>query len=97
MRLKKFENFDQDMPMSDPYTHEEDLIEEPVEGDNNREHGFYWVEFNGKMTIAEWVHDPDGADFWLPAGEEFNPDEEEITVIQYIEPPLNNTEEVTVE
>ena len=41
------------------------------------------------MTIAEWANDPDGNDFWIPAGEEFEP-EEEPRVIEYIEPPLND-------
>lgn len=82
MRLKKFENFE---PLED-----EMVVDQESEQGETLEHGFYWVEFNGKMTVAEWVHDPDGSDFWLPAGEQFNPSEEEINVLQYIEPPVGD-------
>jgi len=85
--LKQFEGYDNSDLDIDP---DMGLEEGPT---NEREHGFYWVEINGKMTIAEWAYDPDGNDFWIPAGEEFEPSEEP-TVIEYIEPPLYNQEEI---
>jgi len=79
MKLKTFEDFRED---------EFEAPEEHVEV-AEQEAGFYWVEFDGKMTIAEWIYDDSaGEDFWLAHGEQ-DPIDSEVRVIEPIEPPLD--------
>jgi len=82
MKLKTFEDFQEEFETPDEHVEVADV-------DQDQEAGFYWVEFDGKMTIAEWINDDSaGENFWLAHGEQ-DPIDSEVRVIQAIEPPLD--------
>jgi len=82
MKLKTFEDFqEEEFETAEDHVETTDIHQE-------QEAGFYWVEFDGKMTIAEWINDDSaGENFWLAHGEQ-DPINSDVRVIEPIEPPL---------